>query len=752
VNSNRFELALERLQPSDWERFESLASTFLFDEFPVLRTLAWSSGDKGRDSILWQPASDPTVILQYSVTEYWETKIGETVALMKKHSPEASVLIYVTPLAVGPLADKLKQSLRKDRIFLDTRDRSWFVERANRTATTSTAAEELATAIVDPYLASRGVIETKGQALGSYDSRVALVYLQLQWEDDSRDKGLSKLAFDALVRSALRGTNSENRLSRGTIQTKISSALSAHDPTLVDQLTNQALARLTKASIRHWQKEDEFCLTHEETVRQVERLSALERQDRSLSDSLVAALCTTARQMGFKKYEISAPLVAFTRKIVEQVLLQRGHWFATHQMGQQLTLGEVESTATRELGALPSSSGLRGPVVPLVARSVQAVLTSPPDTLAPYVRALSDSYTLFAFLRQTPDVQSAIVKMFSHGEIWLDTSVILPVLAETLARPEARQYSNLLKAAKEAGSTLHATRGVLEEVERHINRASVCAGKTGADWLGKVPFLFSAFMWSGRPRGECSKWLGEFVGSMHPEDDLAEYLELEFGIKRGSLAEEAERADVRLRGAVQEVWRESHDRRHANDQMELDDITKGRLVDHDVENYLGVVERRKTAGVQPLGYSVWWLTLDRTAFCLHERLGRDYTDRPLHSPALSADFMNNYLSVGPARRMLSKQFESSLPIMMDLSVMQAVPTELIQVADTLRQELVGLPEHVIRRKIRDTLDAGKTRLGKLAHEGVAGYEKRLKDELLQSARESNGEGLGLPKTGCPDAP
>ena len=47
MNINLFKLALDRLEPSDWEHFENLASAFLVPEFENLRTMASPAGDGG---------------------------------------------------------------------------------------------------------------------------------------------------------------------------------------------------------------------------------------------------------------------------------------------------------------------------------------------------------------------------------------------------------------------------------------------------------------------------------------------------------------------------------------------------------------------------------------------------------------------------------------------------------------------------------------------------------------------------------
>src|SRR6185436_15909480 len=113
--------------------------------------------------------------------------------------------------------------------------------------------------------------------------------------------------------------------------------------------------------------------------------------------------------------------------------------------------------------------------------SVEQVLIAPPEAIQSYLRSFADAYTLFAFMRETPDVQSAVVKMFSHGEIWLDTTVVLPLFAEELVEdPGERLYSNMLVAARESGLKLHITDGVLEELDSHMQRGIAFVRRGGA--------------------------------------------------------------------------------------------------------------------------------------------------------------------------------------------------------------------------------------------------------------------------------
>jgi hypothetical protein len=205
MKTQRLVFALERLKSGDWARFEHFASQFLVFDYGTLRTVAGPSGDLGRDSELFSPDGDPTVLLQYSVSKGWAAKIRRTAKRVRENFASASVLVYVTNQQIGAGADALKKELRKDfRLVLDVHDRAWFLDRISFPPERQGIAEQLAAEVVDPYLASRGVVESQAPALTEFESKAAVLHLQLQWEDDSREKGLTKLSFEALVKSVLR--------------------------------------------------------------------------------------------------------------------------------------------------------------------------------------------------------------------------------------------------------------------------------------------------------------------------------------------------------------------------------------------------------------------------------------------------------------------------------------------------------------------------------------------------------------------
>ena len=717
IHEKRLQLALEKLAPSDWARFEQFASAFLVAEFPDLRTVASPSGDDGRDAQLFSPDGEPDLLLQYSVTPKWAAKIKATAKRVKDKHPDASQLIYVTNQSIGAAADKVRKELRKTSgLILDVRDRSYFLERYQGVDHLEAVSDSLAKAIVDPFLASKEVIDGKAQALTAGENRAAHLFLELQWEDDSRDKGLTKTAFDGLVRMCLRATNGESRLRRRQIHDQIAALLNGRDREFVIKEVDKALGRLTKQVLRHHAKEDEFCLTFEEGERIKSRIAEKEFDDQRLAEEIKAIVMAIFPENQLPTGPSVESLVAACRISVERFLLQRGELFVLAlDNGQMEKLGfdTVRNIAVEEVKDQKLKID-----VELLGNAMERVLTSSGPAVEKYLRGIADTYTLLAFLRETPDVQQAVRKMFSSGEIWLDTNIVLPLIAEDIVPEEQRQFRRLIEISRLAGLSVKVAYGVIEEVERHINRSLICANKADGNWQGNYPYVYAFYISSGADSSSFSSWASKFCGTERPEDDISEFLKSFFGIDTVDIAKDAAGADSELRGAVKEEWLAIHNERRNRFGNEFDPTLVLRLADHDTDNYVGVIARRHQEGVSAFGYSSWWLTLDSMAFAIQSRIQYRLRAKSPPSPVMSADFLTNYLAFGPLRNKVGREKTTALPLSIDPSSLQEVTHELVQIATSVRKESDGLPEHVIRRKVRDALDAARRRTGPVTSRGL----------------------------------
>ncbi len=295
IGYERLRYALSRCDGSQWRVFERLAQVVLASEYPSLRPLASMSGDEGLDAGLFRPEDDTTVAVQYSVRKDASTKVSETCKRLKDTHPETQVLVYVTNQAVGATATSIRRDVRtKYKIHVDIRDQEWLLTQRNVSAAIEAEAEEFIRVVADPAAAPvDDVIGRQAQALSDLEAKAAFVYLELQWADESREKGLSGLCFEALVRAVLRDTTSEQRLPRQRVRDQVRKLLPAHPRELLDKEVDQALSRLAKVHVRHWRKVDEYCLTWDERVRLRERLAEMQALDGVLDGELHRLLSQT---------------------------------------------------------------------------------------------------------------------------------------------------------------------------------------------------------------------------------------------------------------------------------------------------------------------------------------------------------------------------------------------------------------------------------------------------------------------------
>jgi hypothetical protein len=96
--------------------------------------------------------------------------------------------------------------------------------------------------------------------------------------------------------------------------------------------------------------------------------------------------------------------------------------------------------------------------------------------------------------------------------------------------------------------------------------------------------------------------------------------------------------------------------------------------------------------------------------------------------------MLNYLAIGPVRDRLSKRSEEALPLMLNMAILDAVPEDLLMLAEELRHELRDLPPRVVRRKIKETLEDARRLLGPTAKAGEVGLTEDVKKRLIEMAR------------------
>lgn len=238
-----------------------------------------------------------------------------------------------------------------------------------------------------------------------------------------KGKRLTKLCYEGLVKSVLRETSSEKRQKTQAVRDAVRRLLPGIPPETVDTYANSALDRLDKKAVRRWRAEDEVCLSHEEVLRVREGLASKEVQD----NALIVELRQTLSDYFDEVPQLTAldSLSVRARRVLDQLLLKKGEEFASAVANSRtvtITGDALETIVTNDFGTHKDETGLGDDAVRAVRLAVVEILQRSGPQVQRYLREIADGYTLFGFLRAVPDVQKVVQKLFSEGEIWIDTS------------------------------------------------------------------------------------------------------------------------------------------------------------------------------------------------------------------------------------------------------------------------------------------------------------------------------------------
>lgn len=663
--------------------------------------MARPAGDEGRDADIFDVDNAGRIKLQYSVTVGWRAKILKTVERLKNFKPKPTHLIYVTNQQIGPEADDLKRDVFADHsIVIDIRDRSYFLDRRDHTIAGQAASEVLEQKFVLPLLTSHGIAQSVAPALTAEEERIAFLHISIDLIERDRSRNFAKDAYDSLVLAVLHGTTHETALDRAAVHDRICCFVHADSHQhLVDRI-DSALDRLTKkrGTVKHIRSTDCFHISFDESTRIDLEAEKFLEQESAFEEDILAAIYILDTDLADDEKKGKESVHAL-REVIEKLLLDYGEQFTA-----AIATGHAPEATKEKLEHFLSEMAFKTHLSNVAAAEIiEMVLTQGNEATAAHLRRLLDSYTVLAMLKSTPDVQKALRKVFSGGQIWLDTSAILPLMAEEL-------YSNgtpmhdLIRACQLSDIKLLVTTGVVEEVNSHLN-GCVSAARSGTSNSYRLPFLLTEYILNGNPRNSFVRWQENFRGTASPLLDIEEYLWDEFGIVRQDLHDEVDKAPKELRIAAQDYWREEQQRRRGGSG--IDSVSLDRLVAHDVENSVGVIQLRGRSNPGPTGYQQWWLTTDRLAKGLSAVL-ESVLDEPIASPVIDPGFLVQLLRFRPHSPEEAAAALGRFPVLLGLAKMDVIPTDMIDVIEEIRREIPGMKPRLMQRRLRDEVNKRKT--------------------------------------------
>lgn len=461
--------------------------------------------------------------------------------------------------------------------------------------------------------------------------------------------------------------------------------------------------------IKHWRNEDEFCLSHEERARIVDKIAEVQQEQAEIAQE-IERICTFDLSYTLGKDDLNRVIVKAPR-IIERYFYSNGEAFVYEVIRKQIVRGNTSIMdciihENEEFNKDKDESIL---LPSCIEQVVNKLLTSQSRAIQTYLQRISSSYTLFCFLRETPDIQSATNKLFSHGKLWVDTTLLIMIFAEQLVDENERNITRLFDVCIKSGIELRVTKGIIEEIIGHMNKSLACANHYG-NWSGRLPYLYERYLYSGRAVTGFARWLLDFRGDERPDDDIIQYLDCKLGFRVENLSDYINEKQTEFRYQVERIWTNEHIKRRSDDSS-IDPGLTAKLIKHDIESYLGVIALRKTERTTELGYRNWLLTLDKTAWQIQNLIRRETKGSIPSSPLMSLDFLKNSMLYGPTRAQSCQKHNLILPMILDAEMTDSYDQinncDIVAIARKIREDNEDKDEFIIRRLVRDEIDRAR---------------------------------------------
>ncbi len=550
------------------------------------------------------------------------------------------------------------------------------------------------------------------------EERVIATYLQLELRDKDPAKGLTKSCVEALITYTLREATPETLVSRDAVRTNVARNMPGSAAERAYGLADASLARLVRQDVvKHHRKEDGFTLAFPFRERMGERLQAMLAERASLLEECAVRAEAIALRLGIDFAYDPASVAADALVLLSVTLCERGRLAALAAVGKasffdrRRSLEDVASELLRRDAALFGSLSSLGSdhFLALVPTVAEELAQYPTERLLTQLRSVSDAYCLQFMLQQTPDVQGSLRKILAGTSLLVDTSVLIPCMAERLLPAEQRRLSNLLRGAAALGCQLVVGDDVLNEIDTHLERVRYSyrvrterlIGQLGAAGAGYFEAaLIRAFLEgreAGRFNGSFDDFIALFKGESTPLQDLVEYLREDLSVEYDEMRERKRALDQSEIATLFEAWK-AHKRRRAW----VDEAAFEMLVLHDVRAFLLVEQlRRERHAAETYGHRWWWLVLDGNAFHFDRTRRTTGGGRVCMSP----DFFARYISLAPKPPGMSAAARDLLPAALEVAGLGLIPAELREEAIRTYQAAKDQPEYLRRRTLRDMVNA-----------------------------------------------
>lgn len=475
IHPNLIEVALEK---ADGMVFEKFAHDF-FSNISGMKFIPLGGVHDGgadafqEDSRPLTLNTNPGVFFQVSIQGDHRTKIKSTIQKLKTAKRNPTCLYYITSRRI-PKIDLEEVALSTETgISIRIRDRTFIISHINESREARNSFRNHLGDYLEP-LKRIGSAQLIGP---SQHVKTPAIYVFLRQEVERRGgrQSLSDSIVDSLILWALEETNPDEKRfkTRAAISSEIKTTL-PFSAQVVEKCLNNRLAHLSSKSnsdgreIRHYPKEDLFCLPYETRLKVQEenatdealRIRVLEIIENRISEIPEGTLKTAEIR---KAAEIALRTLQLT---FENEGLEFAAFLEDRNNSDVLpSISDHVDQTILEARILPPKDEIFKETILSALRTT--FYKSTPDERA-FLSKLAHTYSLLFSLQAEPRIVKYFEEMASDFNLYIGSDLIVKALSERYVNPEDQRVRTLIKMLAECGAKLILTEPVLEELQNHL--------------------------------------------------------------------------------------------------------------------------------------------------------------------------------------------------------------------------------------------------------------------------------------------
>lgn len=660
----------------------------------------------------WTTANRPQkTIYQFSIEVDGQSKINKTLTRLKTTVPDCNRLYYVTNQVIRDQHQLIDDASDNYNVQLVIYDQSWFGVHTNNSPKTVYVFQQLEQQFFHAYERSSTFIET----FDVKDPRI-YIYLRQQLENKQQDYDgdqaihLDEILMDSLILFALEGTDPNLNILRSPqeIQRRILEITDFNTSWVAELLPRRLEALSTKPRrIRHHRQENMYCLPHETRLEIAERNMVDQALLEHFKQSLSALLEEKLKNEGVTIRAVNPLEIAMDvlHELFHKQGLEFAQFIATGNLGVLIDqlLNEVIREKISAAGIIPRN---RDAVQFVLLETFRQIVYNGDQMQKEFLSKLSNTYNMLFLLQIDPTLARYFERIAGELRIYVDSSILIPAIAEYFLEPHNQRYTNLLRSARDAGITILVNDYVLGEIENHLRSTKyvyqkeferyehLYTDRMSIIFIDQILIRAYFYVRINNKVETFREFIEEFISWNMNGDirgELVLWLEDQFGVRYVEQEVALDPHEVeRLTQALAPLKFNRDPNRARTDAKQLLTIYQLRK------------DNNETSQTGIFGYKTWWLTSDVTSQRAFQQIADEQESTA--TPYIRADYIYNYIALAPSKQHVDGIYRKMFPTLLGVNVSFYVPSDVAQYIRKLLNEyekVVDKPR--FRAKLRELI-------------------------------------------------